>query len=558
VLTSPRPDEVDPDRLPSWATPPAPDVAAPPAVWKGVALRMAGAGLVASILFWLEHYRAPILLLTLAVLSSIASFLIPSFGRGIDRFIAWFQRFVGRALTVILLGAVYLAIFIPVSLVLRLFRQDPLALGAAPDDPTFWREAARRGGKPLYRRPFTYERHPASFVRRRGLSGIRSALGLVALLGLLDLGIGSAVDAARNPAAAAAAGETATQSLLVKVDANADEPWAAQLFRELDASYERSEYHPYRGWSVSDHRGRHVNVRNEIRRSYQADLTGAGRPIEVFFFGGSTMMGWYQRDDHTIPSEFVKLAEADGIPVRAVNYGQPAYQNWQEVLLLQEQLSAGKVPDLVVFYDGANEVGTQFRSGPSTDPTHIQAREIEDRLESAGQSGVVTGSVIDQLTGAYAEASAVGEVVRAVTGSKPRTRLWAPWPDQRERPVARGRAAAEVYERGVDLAVNLSESYGFDTAFFWQPWIYSKGAVEGEEAAYGSWGTHPASWRTAGNAARHQLGDPVVDLSDVLDDIDEPIMYDFVHTNEQGAAVVAEALYEQLKPRLLELGEEAR
>ena len=96
--------------------------------------------------------------------------------------------------------------------------------------------------------------------------------------------------------------------------------------------------------------------------------------------GGSTMFGSFQRDGHTIPSEFARLAEADGIPVRVVNYGQLAYVNWQEVLLLQQLASGSSRPDLAVFYDGYNDLLSQFALGHHREPTTLDAKEIEKRL----------------------------------------------------------------------------------------------------------------------------------------------------------------------------------
>jgi hypothetical protein len=39
--------------------------------------------------------------------------------------------------------------------------------------------------------------------------------------------------------------------------------------------------------------------------------------------------------------------------------------------------------------------------------------------------------------------------------------------------------------------------------------------------------------------------------------VEQPIFYDFVHTNEGGARAAAEAIYEHLKPTLLALQGEA-
>ena len=43
--------------------------------------------------------------------------------------------------------------------------------------------------------------------------------------------------------------------------------------------------------------------------------------------------------------------------------------------------------------------------------------------------------------------------------------------------------------------------------------------------------------------------DPV-DLTKVLDDVDEPVFFDSSHTNELGARIIGRALYEQLRPAL--------
>jgi hypothetical protein len=42
----------------------------------------------------------------------------------------------------------------------------------------------------------------------------------------------------------------------------------------------------------------------------------------------------------------------------------------------------------------------------------------------------------------------------------------------------------------------------------------------------------------------------------VLDSTRKPLMYDFVHTNELGARIVAQAIYRRLRPQLLEAARE--
>lgn len=553
MLTHERDVRTDAERLPAWARPAGAATETSRSVGRGVAVRIVGVGVVVVVLVLLGHRLGAAILLAVLALSSVLSLAVPAVGATIDRFFAGFQRIVGRGLGAVLLGLVHVVVFIPVSMVLRLLRQDPLELGASSDDPTFWRQVARPRGKTLYRRPFAYERHPAPGGRGRRTGRLRSALGVVVVLVLLDLGIGAIIGAAEDDGSEAG-GDFSFPA--PDVGARRHEPWAQELFQELGLHYDGVVYHPYRGWTMTDATGQHLNVANGVRRSYEAKLAGAGEPVDVYFFGGSAMMGWFQRDEHTIASELVRLAEADGIHVRALNYAQPAYDNWQELLLLEELVSRRQIPDLAVFYDGINELAPQFRSDVSHEPTHVQARETEARLRQAESGDGDEGSAFSRMVDAYSSQSAVGELVRGIRGTNnpgAAAQIFHPWPDQLQHPKERGDAAAAVHRRGVEIIRRLAASYGFRAAFVWQPWLYSKPVTAGEEAVVGSWGTDPEAWTTAGEAARAGLHDSVIDLSDVLDKVDDPVMYDFVHTNEQGARIVAEALYNHLKPTLVDL-----
>ena len=44
-----------------------------------------------------------------------------------------------------------------------------------------------------------------------------------------------------------------------------------------------------------------------------------------------------------------------------------------------------------------------------------------------------------------------------------------------------------------------------------------------------------------------------IDVSDALDDVDVPVLWDWAHTNELGARTVAEAMYAHLAPEFDEL-----
>ena len=50
--------------------------------------------------------------------------------------------------------------------------------------------------------------------------------------------------------------------------------------------------------------------------------------------------------------------------------------------------------------------------------------------------------------------------------------------------------------------------------------------------------------------ASEALSPQVIDVSDALDDVTEPVYLDGVRTNELGARLVAEAMYRELRPDL--------
>ena len=393
---------------------------------------------------------------------------------------------------------------------------------------------------------------PGQRTRTSRALRIRAALGLIAILALLDIGIGAGIDQLQQEDSPAQGTDVLAGAT---PPAGRGQPWR-RLLPEVTTAFGQRRYDPYLGWRVLDAQSRYVNVRHGIRRSYEPAAATGADPLKVFFMGGSALFGAFQRDEHTIPSEFARLAEADGIPVRVANFGQPGYVNWQEVLLLEQLVSGPSRPDLVVFYDGYNEVMLQFSLGRHSQPTQLEAPVIEERLRlGEPQSKPSTWTT---LYNAWTDASTVHGLGRGLgvfpkrdEHGEPLRPFWTG--DQADRPDLRGAAAASVYERGVALARELAQRLGFRSAFFWQPSIYSKHVVKGEENLDATRGADPAAWRTATRAARAGLEPPVVDLSDVLDTQKAPVMYDIVHTNEAGARVVATALYERLRAQLGEL-----
>ena len=114
-------------------------------------------------------------------------------------------------------------------------------------------------------------------------------------------------------------------------------------------------------------------------------------------------------------------------------------------------------------------------------------------------------------------------------------------------PTAAADAAVEIHRRGVDLVTALGAAYGFEVRFFWQPYLYTKDPLTpAETELVGLPGYDTDVWMPMTDRVRASLQAPVIDLSDALDGVDSSLFWDFVHTNEFGARLVAEAIYPHL------------
>lgn len=395
-------------------------------------------------------------------------------------------------------------------------------------------ERARRGwttGPDRSRtdRPFADGRAPDPQTARRR---ILSSIGLIAVILSGNLLVGLAweqvagTDERPFSARLGAVGAGGLRDPRVDHPAMGGAPWARTHFDELQQV--PGGYWPFLLTAQGSFRGETITTSGWERASYEAPGGGA-RPT-VMFFGGSTTFGDGQRDEHTIASEVARLAEAAGMPIRAVNVGQRAWVLWQETLLF-EQLSALEAPDIAVFYDGGNEVAAQLQASTAGHPTHYDVDSVATRLTGRPPRGAEPAapgpSEWDQAVAAYRAHSAVHKALRQFRSRQPAAEGVADSPRVDDL-AAVGRDAAEVYRRGRAVAIDIAERRGVEPVFFWQPTRYH---AEDESHL----------------VAAAQIGPPTIDIRDALDDHHD-VYLDAIHTNEEGARIVAARMWEHLEP----------
>jgi len=430
----------------------------------------------------------------LAALGAVRPVLADHLGATVGRV----ARALGRAVELVLSTAVFVLVFVPVWALGRV-------LGARPvrQVPGWRRHAAARrveaADDPVAdaaREPFGLSPKP----RNRTL--VLRASALVVAVALL---------AAWHRTATSP--EPQLVGLGYWAPAYDGEAWARPLFED-QAGYDLLP-DPLTQTRNADHEG-DFEVVNGVRTSY-----GPEDPrLTVWVLGGSTTFGMGQRDEHTIPSELARLAEADGHPIRVVNLGVPAWSTWQEVIELERRLDAEPAPDLVVALDGVNDYS------------------LFTELESEGRDPRWPWAIGADRDHYPAPATAD----RFVEGSP-----------EREQHLRRYTGALN---RGWEGAAALLAARDIPVIRFWQPHVVTlqNDATEGpiyERLGFEHGTLGPA--REEYVRMGQQLEPRPVDISDAMDDLPEAPYFDWAHTNETGARAVAEAMYTQLAEPIAQL-----
>ena len=132
--------------------------------------------------------------------------------------------------------------------------------------------------------------------------------------------------------------------------------------RESGLIFPDQEYYPFIMWRSAPVSLPLMNVNQSgIRRTYWVP------PIEgirIFALGGSAMWGWMVPDSSTIPSCLQKeINSIPGFEASVTNLAQNAWVSTQEVTELMLRLRSGDIPDLLIFYNGANDIFASFENG---------------------------------------------------------------------------------------------------------------------------------------------------------------------------------------------------
>jgi len=129
-----------------------------------------------------------------------------------------------------------------------------------------------------------------------------------------------------------------------------DKAYAEQVFR--DARQGTKTYQPYTAWRQNPISLPTLTLDKDGYRVHQQTRKNKPGAVKIGFFGGSTMWGTGVDNTNTIPAIFDELTDN----YDTYNFGERGYTSRQELALLINLINQGKAPDIVVFYDGFNDL----------------------------------------------------------------------------------------------------------------------------------------------------------------------------------------------------------
>lgn len=327
-----------------------------------------------------------------------------------------------------------------------------------------------------------------------------------------------------------------TQPWRAEADAYGGAPWAVDYWREQRQTRER--WVPYSYFETEPFQGRYINVGLDgLRRTWNR---AAGKDdARVYMFGGSTIWGFGTRDEGTIPSALSRLLAQAGLAVQVKNFGQNSHVSTQQVIVLLRALATEPAPDVVIFYDGANDVGSSLLTGfaGQTFAENDRAREFQILWRSS------------KLFSALVASSGFGRLSRFIEPPRP-----FPAPPDPERADQLAREVVQRYAANVRLVEESGRNLGFRPIFYWQPTVqdkrhkspYEQSLLERDKAV-------DFFERVHRNLVAHQAlarNENFHDLTKLFAEERRPCYIDRVHLSEEANRTVAARMLADVVPAL--------
>ena len=228
--------------------------------------------------------------------------------------------------------------------------------------------------------------------------------------------------------------------------------------------------------------------------------------------------------------------------------GEQGYVNTQELILLLRQLQRGDVPDLVVFYDGVNELFSAYQNNEVGIPQNESRRRREfnflndpKRVRAAYLAQLMQPQGLSRLQDAFQKRFRADDSVGGAGLQPFQSAVMAEVSNQDELITQ----TLVVYKSNIEMIQLLSSHYDFDSLFYWQPLIFTKKILSSYERQW--YEIASGQWRDFLLAAYERVAEDVHlnqvpqfhNIAAIFDELDRPYYVDAFHLTEEGNLVVA-------------------
>jgi hypothetical protein len=317
-------------------------------------------------------------------------------------------------------------------------------------------------------------------------------------------------------------------------------PEKYEFWKEQLEARKANHFEPYVHWKKDGFTGKYTNISPEGVRLTAKQQIEAGAAT-VYMFGGSALWGDGVPDRDTIPS---LVQSSLGGAYDVYNFGEIGYVSAQEINALLHLLAFGKVPDIVVFYDGVNDgYAGAYSPAIPRDPENLREKYKRERN--------APGPVIDLFNrSAY---KSLGDYLAAkLAGGGGSGRAW----DEKVAPgiERNAKGVLDVYEAHIRQVKALAADYGFTPLFFWQPNLlsltrkavpYEQGIIDGHSAVMVR--SQTAVYEQAKRRLSGREREGIVFLGNVFDDVPEPLYIDYVHVGRRGNEIIAGEIVKSIR-----------
>ncbi|MDH7448042.1 SGNH/GDSL hydrolase family protein [Aquimarina sp. 2201CG14-23] len=316
-----------------------------------------------------------------------------------------------------------------------------------------------------------------------------------------------------------------------------------EIVRDLFTEQYRvdSEWAPYVHYRLKEFNGTYQNVNsNGSRKTINLNLKNTENALKIFCFGGSTIFGTGARDEFSIPSLLSKYIYKNypNRNIEITNFGCHGYIRNIENIQLQLEILNNNIPDIVIFYDGVNEIISAQENNKAGYPTNASYRKNEFKTGT---------SYAKKISFLYASSN----IKRFITYLQRKV-----FKKKTTEVTTLGNLPQEIatqYTRSIKITKALSAEYDFEVYNFLQPVIFLDKPLSEYEKLMAKKSTYLKelyldSYKYILQNNELKKDSTFINISAIFEQNSTQIYTDFCHIAERGNDSIAKRIFNTIRP----------